>query len=207
IRQELYEEVKLYRNTREREKYDNLAELYAVLNTLQNLEKMYIKDCIPAKEYTAACSKLIVQYKAAFRQVQCDEYPDLETFVARYRMNCPAAISRIKEDRPITIKDDKGNTSRCIADIVALYITIMDNLRLNMLSKDQLDPNLRELMETMNRMSMLPTDFEGKAKVKEWLDVLAGLGASDELDEAQARQMVFDMESGYNAFNRILHSS
>uniref|UniRef100_A0A1I8JGE2 Vacuolar protein sorting-associated protein 28 homolog n=1 Tax=Macrostomum lignano TaxID=282301 RepID=A0A1I8JGE2_9PLAT len=141
IRQELYEEVKLYRNTRE----------------------------------------------------------------PRYRMNCPAAISRIKEDRPITIKDDKGNTSRCIADIVALYITIMDNLRLNMLSKDQLDPNLRELMETMNRMSMLPTDFEGKAKVKEWLDVLAGLGASDELDEAQARQMVFDMESGYNAFNRILH--
>ncbi len=37
------EEVKLYRNPREREKYDNQAELFAVINTLQCLEKAYIK--------------------------------------------------------------------------------------------------------------------------------------------------------------------
>lgn len=35
-------------------------------------------------------------------------------------MDCPAALERIKEDRPITIKDDKGNTSKCIADIVSV---------------------------------------------------------------------------------------
>ena len=40
---ELMEEVKLYRNPREREKYDNQAELFAVINTLQCLEKAYIK--------------------------------------------------------------------------------------------------------------------------------------------------------------------
>lgn len=68
-RPELMEEVKLYRNPREREKYDNQAELFAVINTLQCLEKAYIKDCVPAKEYTANCSKLLVQYKAAFKQV------------------------------------------------------------------------------------------------------------------------------------------
>jgi len=27
----------------------------------------------------------------------------------KYRLDCPAALERIKEDRPITIKDDKGN--------------------------------------------------------------------------------------------------
>ena len=62
--------VKLYRNPREREKYDNQAELFAVINTLQCLEKAYIKDAVPAKEYTAHCSKLLVQYKAAFKQVR-----------------------------------------------------------------------------------------------------------------------------------------
>jgi len=35
-------------------------------------------------------------------------------------MNCPAAMERIREDRPITIRDDKGNTSRCIAEIVSV---------------------------------------------------------------------------------------
>lgn len=29
-------------------------------------------------------------------------------------------MERIKEDRPITIKDDKGNLNRCIADIVSV---------------------------------------------------------------------------------------
>jgi ESCRT-I complex subunit VPS28 len=50
-----------------------------------------------------------LQYKAAFRQVQSDEYPTVESFMRKYRLDCPAALERIKEDRPITIKDDKGN--------------------------------------------------------------------------------------------------
>ena len=48
-RPELMEEIKLYRNPREREKFDNLAELFAVINTLQCLEKAYIKDSVQAK--------------------------------------------------------------------------------------------------------------------------------------------------------------
>lgn len=64
-----------------------MADLYAVINTLQNLEKAYIRDCVTPKEYTAACSKLLVQYKAAFNQVQGDEFPTIETFVKKYRVN------------------------------------------------------------------------------------------------------------------------
>ena len=70
--------------------------------------------------YTAACSKLLVQYKAAFKQVEGDEYRSVEVFMKKCKLDCPAALERIKEDRPITIKDDKGNTSKCIADIVSV---------------------------------------------------------------------------------------
>ena len=42
-------QVRLYRNPREREKMDNLAELFAVINTLQCLEKAYIKDSVKNK--------------------------------------------------------------------------------------------------------------------------------------------------------------
>lgn len=31
-------------------------------------------------------------------------------------------MERIKEDRPITIKDDKGNLNRCIADVVSVRL-------------------------------------------------------------------------------------
>lgn len=203
---ELYEEVKLFRTAREREKYDNMADLYAVINTLQSLEKAYIKDAVQPKEYTAACSKLLVQYKAAFKQVQSTSFPTVEDFMKKYRLDCPAALERIKEDRPITIKDDKGNTSKCIADIVSLFITIMDKLRLEIRAMDEIQPDLRELNETMTRLSLLPQNFEGKEKVSKWLTTLSGMQASEELNDSQVRQMIFDLESAYNAFNRVLHN-
>merc|ERR1712226_999068 len=165
-------------------------------NTLQVLEKAYIKDSVTPKEYTAA-----------FKQVQGDEFPTVEAFMKKVKLDCPAALERIKEDRPITIKDDKGNTSKCIADIVSLFITIMDKLRLEIRAMDEIHPDMRDLMESMNRLSILPADYEGKGKVSEWLQTLGTMQASDELDETQVRQLLFDLESGYGEFNRILHST
>jgi len=159
------------------------------------------------KEYTGSCSKLLVQYKAAFKQVQGDEFPTVESFMAKYRLDAPAALERIKEDRPITIKDDKGNTSKLIAEIVALFITAMDKLKLDIRSMDDLHAELKDLAEALSRLSLLPVDWQGRAKLVSWLDTLSTMQASDELDESQARQLSFDLESAYNDFNKILHSS
>ncbi|XP_031467446.1 vacuolar protein sorting-associated protein 28 homolog isoform X1 [Phasianus colchicus] len=57
-----------------------------------------------------------------------------------------------------------------------------------------------------NRMSALPKDFEGRHHVLHWLQTLSSMSAADELDDAQVRQMLFDLESAYNAFNRCLHA-
>ncbi|XP_006038351.1 vacuolar protein sorting-associated protein 28 homolog [Alligator sinensis] len=202
---ELYEEVKLYKNAREREKYDNMAELFAVVKTMQALEKAYIKDCVSPNEYTAACSRLLVQYKAAFKQVQGSEISSIDEFCRKFRLDCPLAMERIKEDRPITIKDTSSPYVPWLGE-PSLFITVMDKLRLEIRAMDEIQPDLRELMETMNRMSHLPPDFEGRQKVNQWLQTLSGMSASDELDDSQVRQMLFDLESAYNAFNRFLHS-
>ena len=37
--------------------------------------------------YTAACSKLLVQYKAAFKQVQGEEFPSVEVFMKKFRVS------------------------------------------------------------------------------------------------------------------------
>ncbi|EDO44166.1 predicted protein [Nematostella vectensis] len=204
MRPELYEEVKLYKTARERETYDNMADLFSIMNTLQCLEKAYIRDAVTPREYTAACSKLLVQYKAAFKLVQSADYPTVEAFMKKFRLDCPAALERVKEGRPITIKDDKGSTSKAIADTVSLFITIMDKLRLQIRAVDEVQPDLRDLMDTMATMAILPEDFDGKQKVNMWYQTLNGMKASDELTDEQVRQMLFDLEQAYNSFNRSL---
>lgn len=47
---------------------------------------------------------------------------NVEEFAAKYRLHCPAALERIREGRPITAKDDKGNLLKNIADIVEVGI-------------------------------------------------------------------------------------
>ena len=44
----------------------------------------------------------------------------------------------------------------------------MDKLRLEIRAMDELHPELKDLSESMNRMSTLPSDFEGKVKVHMW---------------------------------------
>jgi len=206
-RPELMEEVRLSKNPREREKYDNLAELFAVLSTLQCLEKAYIRDSVGAKEYTANCKKLLVQFKAAFKQVQGEEFPTVEKFVKKYRLDCPAALERIKEDRPITIKDDRGNTGKAIADTVSTFITLMDKLNLETKTTDELFPDMNDLNDSINSLSMLPDDYVGKPKISKWLATLRDMEASDEITDEQVRQMLFDLQTSYDAFNKLLQQS
>ncbi|RXM27902.1 Vacuolar protein sorting-associated protein 28-like [Acipenser ruthenus] len=141
---------------------DNMTELFAVVKMLQALEKAYIKDCVTLNEYTAAFSRLLVQYKAAFKQVQGSDVGSIDDFCRKYRVICLGV---------------------------------------------QIQPDLSELMETINRMSSMPPDSEAKDKVSLWLTTLSGMSASDELDDSQVRQMLFDLESAYNAFSRFLHHS
>jgi ESCRT-I complex subunit VPS28 len=70
----------------------------------------------------------------------------------------------------------------------------------------QLQPDLRELSDTMNRLSLIPGNFEGKTKVNEWLTTFGEMAASDELNEGQVRQMIFDLEASYNSFSQLLHA-
>lgn len=99
-------------------RYDNMAELFAVVKTLQALEKAYIKDCVTPNEwvalefinrtkchwclcvliwvvcfrYTASCSRLLVQYKAAFKQVQGSDVGSIDEFCRKYRVSPRTAL-------------------------------------------------------------------------------------------------------------------
>lgn len=46
------QEVKLFTTTNERQKYENMADMYAIIVTTDYLEKAYIRDTISAGDYT-----------------------------------------------------------------------------------------------------------------------------------------------------------
>ena len=53
-----------------------------------------------------------------------------------------------------------------------LFITVMDKLRLEIRAMDEIQPDLKELMDAMSRLSLLPAGFEGKEKVNTWYVVI-----------------------------------
>ncbi|CAG8458429.1 5749_t:CDS:2 [Rhizophagus irregularis] len=191
----LDEEVRLYTNNKDREKYENLADLYAIIVTMEHLEKAYVRDSVTADEYTQACARLIAQYKTALNLVR-DSVTDVEKFMNEYKLECPAAVNRFKIGVPATIEHPTGagHDNSKFAQYVAETVHAVDELH----------PMLGELMQSLNNVSSLPADFEGKAKVRNWLITLNGMKACDEIDEGQIRQLLFDLENANNAFYRSL---
>ena len=47
----------------------------------------------------------------------------------------------------------------------------MDKLRLNIRANDELQQDIRDLHEVMNRLNLIPADFEGKARVHKWYKI------------------------------------
>lgn len=188
--------------------FDNMADLYAIIKTMEHLEKAYVKDAISAEAYTPACTKLIAQYRTARGLVEMD----VDRFVADYKLDCAAALKRLKSGIPATVEhhvDAAGGDvakpdARIVAETVSHFITAMDSIKLNMTAVDSLFPLLTELLENLNKMPNLSPDFEGKAKIRNWVATLNRMKASEELNPEQSRQLLFDLESSYGAFHKSL---
>ena len=140
------------------------------------------------------------------------------------QIECPRATERLRVNLPATIADPSNShpsTSTPQASFAGTapsqpsasgsqillatenFITFLDALKLNMLSKDALHPLLAELIQSVNAVT--DRDFEGRAKIISWLIRLNGMRAQEELGEGEARELSFDMEGAYQGFKRTLN--
>ncbi|KAG0180260.1 hypothetical protein DFQ29_000994 [Apophysomyces sp. BC1021] len=187
-----------------------MADLFAIIVLMEHLEKAFIRDSITPEAYTPQCSNLIAKYKTTMNFLS-DSITNLETFMNDYKLTCPAAVNRFRIGVPATYEhavgastNDVGNSAKHVADIVTLFVTLMDTLQLRRFAVDDLYPILADLIKALNKMPSLSADFGGKVKVREWLITLHGMEASDEITEKQSRQMMFDMEQSHSEFYRLL---
>lgn len=214
----LDEEVKLAETATERDLIDSLAELYSIIITLDGLEKHYTKDSITESEYTEICGRLLKQYKSILKdETVAREFGDLERFKREWRMEAPRATERLRIGLPATVADApsaqqaapqnstqsrSSATGQQILLATENFITFLDALKLNMLSKDSLHPLLSEVIQSVNQVTA--TDFENRGKIISWLIRLNGMRATEELGEAEARELSFDIEGAYAGFKGTL---
>ncbi|XP_047338903.1 vacuolar protein sorting-associated protein 28 homolog 2-like [Impatiens glandulifera] len=207
------EDVKLWNDKRERDMYENFADLFSIMKATEKLEKAYVRDVISSSEYEIECQKLIAQFKTLGSTLK-NIIPSIERFHDTYKMDCPAALNRLLisgipatvEHRVVVAAMSGLTSASVVAECVQNFITAMDSLKLNMIAVDQVHPLLIDLLGSLNKLNILGSDFEGKVKMIEWIGRLSKMGASDELTEQQARQLHFDLESSYNSFMAALPS-
>lgn len=190
-----------------RERLGPHANLYSIIYTVEALEKAYVQDNVGADEYTDLCRKLIGQFKTLEPMLGGIS---IAQFMDQHQLACPAARHRLLEiGVPATVEhmrgaERNGNLSVAIAETVQHFITAMDALKLGMVAVDQIQPLLSDLLVAITKIPSLPSDFQAKEKARVWLSVLHKMAASEALSDAQVRQCLFDLETGYNEFHRHL---
>ncbi|GAB7356057.1 hypothetical protein MBLNU459_g6674t1 [Dothideomycetes sp. NU459] len=209
----LDEEVKLTSNAAERELYDSLAEIYSIIITLDALEKAYLKDSVSESEYTETCSRLLKQYKSNLADDSVSRaFDSLDAFKAEWNLEVPRATERLRIGLPATIEAPSHRTAShapgsgiAATHIVAAsenFITLLDAIKMNMLSKDTLHPILVETIQAVNKVT--DRDFDNKGKIVQWLITLNQMRAAEDLSPEQARELQFDMNLAYDGFKSTL---
>lgn len=129
-------------------------------------------------------------------------------------MECPRATERLRIGLPATVEQPSHSLSHnttagpsasgsLILTATENFITFLDALKLNMLSKDALHPLLSEVIQSVNKVT--EHDFENRGKIIQWLITLNQMRATEELSEDQARELAFEMEQAYQGFKATLN--
>ncbi|GAB5356971.1 hypothetical protein AAMO2058_000333800 [Amorphochlora amoebiformis] len=200
--------IKLYTNSQERQRIEQMADLYSLIMSVQHLETAYTRDAVAESKYTESCKKLISQFKT-LKAASAQVVPNIDKFMTEYKMDCKAARHRLlRVGVPATVeyggaseldKDDQKH----VFEAVQTFITTQNCLQLDMRDVDQLHPNLSDLMASLNKVKKLPEDHISRVKVKEWLVNLNSKPASYRLTDDELRQMSFDLQTAYDHWHRI----
>eukprot|EP00730_Choanoeca_flexa_P014037 TRINITY_DN5986_c0_g1_i4.p1 TRINITY_DN5986_c0_g1~~TRINITY_DN5986_c0_g1_i4.p1 ORF type:complete len:223 (+),score=35.07 TRINITY_DN5986_c0_g1_i4:52-720(+) len=211
VPEHLLREQKLWSSSSEREKYDNLANLYSILVSLEHLEKAYVRDSIPESDYTNTCKKLLARFKACLNVVPAEAASDIDHFCSTYRLECPAALQRVKIGVPATTEyggssdaDHRKRTKHVMA-ATEHFISITDSFSMNIGEVDKLHADISGLMDQLNKLDNLPPDHVSKTKTKYWLEKINGMRASDSLSEDEIRQALMDFDTAYDAYKRQIY--
>jgi ESCRT-I complex subunit VPS28 len=197
--------VRLHENSRERRRFSDLGDFYGIVQTTEHLENAFIRGAISSKHYTEACGVLLAQFKAAEQALLAEGHIEsTEKFMEEYMMECPKARHRlIIEGIPEQIRKSDDDRDVAAAQAASDFITAKDALSMNMNDVDELQPLLRNLMDSLVKLS-LPKECQAVLLVRKWLGTLNKMRAAEAISDEQNREMIFDLDKGYFKFIEAL---
>jgi ESCRT-I complex subunit VPS28 len=198
-------EIKAYDTSRERSLHEELGDLYGILKVTEALEKAYGRDAVGATEYAEACSKLISQFKTSEAGlISGGKITSIDQYLADYAVECPRAYHRlVTTGVPATVmhaSHDDRQEGVLVAETVQYFITAMDALKLEQRAVDEIQPLISDLMNALTKIKGLPADFEGFNKLRNWLQELNKKRAVESIEEDDARQLIYDLDTSYGLF-------
>jgi ESCRT-I complex subunit VPS28 len=201
----------------ERHVVEYLADMYAVITALEKLERANNRDLVPTKDYDECLGKLIARFDRVDEQLRVTHqarYRGHRDFMEEYDMSasCAAAASRLaatlqQRERDaanaaaLAQAEEKKLNPQEVLEATQHFITAMDALKLHQTAADQLHPVISDLVSAVRRVA---PQFEQLSRLETWLRKLDSMHASEQLDDTETREMLFDIDRGYQAFHRHL---
>ena len=208
------EEVAIEANEKHTVEY--LADMYSCITSVEKLERARRRDLLDSNEiYEASLAKLMRHFFSIEEQLESSEisrYRGFESFMSDYDMtaSCAAAKARInkkvaehRQQQLKKMKEMEGDKDlpRFVMETTQHLITLMDCLKLGQTAADQLFPILDDAIAAVKNVR---TDFEYLDKLEKWKKTLDEMRASDQLDEEQTREMLYDLERAFSTFHKML---
>lgn len=172
--------------------YNTLLKNESLLSEFGDLESFKHKYHM---EHDRATSRLKVGVPATVEQaIEHSALPGMNPAIAS-NLGVPGSPS---SSVPPTTSTPTNQSAKAVAEATGNFITLMDGLKLSFRAKDKLHPLLSSVVTSLNKVTT--ADFEGRAKIVEWLITLNAMRANEEISEDQAREMIFDIDNAYKAF-------
>eukprot|EP00796_Vickermania_ingenoplastis_P011073 gene11073-7704_t len=183
----------------ERMDVEYLADLYACVVAIEQMEKAYRREYITEAQYTAAVDRLLKKYSTTVASLSAAKNPHFvssERFLQEYCSQYHSAISTIKMGPVSSASNSKLFLARQVMDCTQLFITLLDALRLQQTSVDKLNPLLADLIGCLRKVNVTDRDFY--QRLVRWHDQLNGMSAADVLEPESVRQFEYDLDRGYS---------
>eukprot|EP00494_Astrolonche_serrata_P023526 UN23784 len=203
-------EVRLYNNPSERSKWDNYADLYAIIMAAERLETVWVRQIVDDKIYETEMRTLISQFRAQ-RVCLSEEYGDKhEAFFSKYCQDCRIAKHRLLVSGiPATLehgskKTDIAQLQFHVSQATQNFVTAQDGLEMKLTAVDEVQPLLSALMDSLNSITNMKPDHPSEAKIRQWLSTMNGMRAAEELSGDQVRQLSLDLGTAYDQYQNWL---
>ncbi|KAF4693990.1 Vacuolar protein-sorting-associated protein 28 [Perkinsus olseni] len=192
----------------ERREVDAKGNLFSIIKAVDALEKAFATGLIQDESYEKQYQQLLTQYKVITTALTQGATPfDVEKFIKDNHMQVHYARVRLLGTQLPATKmyhsGEKGSPDTVhILDAGQHFVTLVDCLKMEMVSVDDLLPIVRELCGSLASISSLPVDFDAKVNIQKWLTKLNSMRATDKLSEEDARQFSLELDGDYAAFHK-----